>query len=126
LRIKDKGNHFPYILEKNNVIGEQYKIYLINMNMNVIFTGAKTEEELCFNSLLDGELILHNKKGQFINTFAAFDIYYSQNVDVRARPFVRTITKDPKYFTEETRLSLLKIYVKNNIYVESERKKEKK
>jgi hypothetical protein len=52
------------------------KIYLINMNMNVIFTGAKTEEEKCFNSLLDGELILHNKKDQFINTFAAFDIYY--------------------------------------------------
>ena len=46
------------------------------MNMNVIFTGAKTTEEKCFNSLLDGELILHNKKHQFINTFAVFDIYY--------------------------------------------------
>ena len=88
------------------------KIYLINMNMNVIFTGAKTEEERCFNSLLDGELILHNKKGQFINTFAAFDIYYSNNVDVRARPFVKTITKDEKYFAEGSRLPMLKDYIK--------------
>ena len=80
--------------------------------MNVIFTGAKTTEEKCFNSLLDGELILHNKKNQFINTFAAFDIYYVNNVDVRARPFVQVFTKDDRYFKDGCRLPMLKDFMK--------------
>jgi hypothetical protein len=88
------------------------KIYLINMNMNVIFTGAKTIEEKCFNSLLDGELILHNKKNQFINTFAAFDIYYVNNVDVRSRPFVKVFSKDERYFKDGCRLPMLKEFMK--------------
>jgi hypothetical protein len=80
--------------------------------MNVVFTGAKTEEEKCFNSLLDGELILHDKMGIFINNFAAFDIYYINNVDIRARPFVNTHTKDEKYFEKGCRLPLLKEFIK--------------
>ena len=93
-------------------VNNEGKIYLINMNMNVIFTGAKTEEEKCFNSLLDGELILHNKTHQFINVFAAFDIYYLNNNDIRARPFVKTLLKDEKYFKEGCRLPLLKEFIK--------------
>jgi hypothetical protein len=93
-------------------VNNEGKIYLINMNMNVIFTGAKTEEEKCFNSLLDGELILHNKTHQFINVFAAFDIYYLNNNDIRARPFVKTILKDEKYFKEGCRLPLMKEFIK--------------
>ena len=101
----DGDRHLLYV----NKIG---RIYLINMNMNVIFTGAITFEERCFNSLLDGELILHNTRGIFINTFAAFDIYYVNTVDIRARPFINTHTKDPKYFEEGTRLPMLKDFVK--------------
>jgi hypothetical protein len=93
-------------------VNNEGKIYLINMNMNVIFTGAKTEEEKCFNSLLDGELILHNKTHQFINVFAAFDIYYLNNNDIRSRPFVKTILKDEKYFKEGCRLPLMKEFIK--------------
>ena len=93
-------------------VNNQGKIYLINMNMNVIFTGSKTEEEKCFNSLLDGELILHNKTHQFINVFAAFDIYYINNNDIRARPFVKTLLKDEKYFKEGCRLPLMKEFIK--------------
>jgi len=37
-------------------------IYLINTNMNVIFTGAMTKNKDYFNSLLDGELIINDKK----------------------------------------------------------------
>jgi hypothetical protein len=101
----DGDRHLMYV----NPVG---KIYLINMNMSVIFTGAKTTEEKCFNSLLDGELILHNKKHQFINTFAVFDIYYVNKVDVRARPFIQVITKDEKYFKNGCRLPMLKEFVK--------------
>jgi hypothetical protein len=93
-------------------VNDSGKIYLINMNMNVIFTGAITYETKCFNSMLDGELILHNKEGLFINRFAAFDIYYINNVDIRARPFVKIPTKDKKYFEEGCRLPILKEFVK--------------
>ena len=88
------------------------RIYLINTNMNVIFTGAKTDEEKCFNSLLDGELILHNKWAMFINTFAVFDIYYINNVDVRARPFINTHTKEERYFKDGCRLPIMKEFIK--------------
>ena len=64
------------------------KIYLINTNMKVIFTGVITEEKTIFNSLFDGELILHNKLGQFINLFAVFDVYYIAKDDVRALGFM--------------------------------------
>lgn len=101
----DGDRHLLYINDRG-------RIYLINTNMNVIFTGAKTEEEKCFNSILDGELILHNKLGAFINTFAAFDIYYINKVDVRARPFINTHTKEEKYFKDGCRLPILKEFIK--------------
>jgi hypothetical protein len=64
------------------------KIYLINGNMKVIFTGAKTVNNGTFNTLIDGELILHDKDKQFLNLFAAFDIYYINKMDVRSLPFM--------------------------------------
>jgi hypothetical protein len=88
------------------------RIYLINTNMNIIFTGAKTTEEKCFNSLLDGELILHDKTGNFINTFTAFDLYYINNVDVRTRPFINTHSKEARYFKDGCRLPILKEFIK--------------
>jgi hypothetical protein len=69
-------------------ISEDGKIYLINTNMNIIFTGAVTKEKKIMNSLLDGELIYHNKNGAFINLYASFDIYYLGGKDVRALQFV--------------------------------------
>ena len=64
------------------------KIYLINTNMQVIFTGAKTINKDIFNTLLDGELIANDKFGKFINLYAAFDIYYLNKIDVRILPFI--------------------------------------
>ena len=93
-------------------INDKGRIYLINTNMNIIFTGTKTEEEKCFNSILDGELILHNKLGNFINTFAVFDIYYINKVDIRARPFINTHTKEERYFKDGCRLPMLKEFIK--------------
>jgi hypothetical protein len=88
------------------------KIYLINTNMDVIFTGAKTEQPECFNALLDGELILHDKNNHFINTYAAFDIYFYGQKDLRALPFVQTPTKDKKVFDDGSRLPTLKDFIK--------------
>ncbi len=89
-------------------INGEGKIYLINSNMDVIFTGAKTEESACVNTLIDGELILHNKEGAFINTFAAFDIYFVEGINVRRQPFTPVPTKDDKIFKDGCRLILLK------------------
>jgi hypothetical protein len=94
-------------------VNDKGRIYLINTNMNIIFTGSKTEEQKCFNSLLDGELVLHNKLGSFINTFAAFDIYYINNLDVRSRPFINTYSNDERYFKDGCRLPILKDFIKN-------------
>jgi hypothetical protein len=64
------------------------KIYLINTNMDIIFTGARTKKEGCFNTIIDGELIRHDKSGKFINLYAAFDIYYLEKKDVRGLTFM--------------------------------------
>jgi hypothetical protein len=77
-------------------ITETGKIYLINTNMDIIFTGAKTQNEECFNSLFDGELISHDKIGKFINLYAVFDIYYYKKEDVRAYPFMQLEDEDVK------------------------------
>jgi hypothetical protein len=77
----DGDRHLLYICDNG-------KMYLINTNMDIIFTGAKTNNELCFNTLIDGELIMHDKNGKFINLFAAFDIYYFKKKDVRNFSFM--------------------------------------
>ena len=68
-------------------INKKGKIYLLTTNMNIQFTGAQTNNSDLFNSILDGEHILHNKKGQYINLYAAFDIYIINNKDVRSLSF---------------------------------------
>ena len=92
-------------------INDKGRIYLINMQMEVIFTGSKTEEQRCFNSVIDGELILHDKNGIFINIFAAFDIYFALSTDLRARPFVEVPHKNIKVFDQSTRLNVLKEFM---------------
>ena len=78
-------------------INNDGKIYLISTTMDVIFTGAKSFEKEYFNSILDGELINHNKNGVFINLYAAFDIYYLAKQDVRALSFVpNEKSKEPR------------------------------
>jgi hypothetical protein len=81
------------------------KIYLISNSMNVSFTGAITDNKDCFNSILDGELITHNKNKEFINLYAAFDVYFVENKNVQSFPF---ITKDAK----KSRLTTLKDFIR--------------
>ena len=72
------------------------KIYLINTNMNVQFTGAITKNSDLFNSLFDGEHILHDKHKKFINLYAAFDAYYINGEDKRTLGFIPTDQGDDK------------------------------
>lgn len=66
------------------------KIYMIDTNMNVIFTGSKTTEKTVYNSLFDGERINADKNGNSVNIYAAFDVYYINKKSVREFPFVKT------------------------------------
>lgn len=62
-------------------------VYLIDTNMNFQFTGAVSLNTKLHNTLLDGEHILHNKSGSFINLFIVFDVYFVHKSDVRSRLF---------------------------------------
>ena len=70
-------------------ISDNGRIYLIDTNMNVIFTGTMTEEKEVMNTLLDGEHILFDKNKKYINLFAAFDIYYLNKKSVRELSFMK-------------------------------------
>jgi hypothetical protein len=85
-------------------ISENGRIYMIDTNMNVIFTGMITENIKILNSLLDGEHIKYNKNGEYINTFASFDIYFIHNKSVREYAF---------YTTEDT----LEEKIKSRLYL---------
>ena len=37
------------------------KVFLIDTNMNIQFTGSKTTNKEIFNSIIDGEHIIHDK-----------------------------------------------------------------
>lgn len=82
------------------------RIYIINNTMNIIFTGALISDPHFTNTLLDGELISHDKHGKFVNTFAAFDLYYMNTVDVRHYHFIH-YQNDDSNGNVETRYNLL-------------------
>ena len=86
------------------------KIYLIDTNMNIQFTGAVSLNTKLYNTLMDGEHILHNKNGDFINLYLAFDIYYVHKADVRTRLFYPTNEEE---VLTNFRLPLLISVVKN-------------
>ena len=70
------------------------RIYLINTNMEFEFTGAVSREEKIYNTLVDGEHIIHNKRGDYINLFAAFDIYFLNGSDVRHNAFINLAVEE--------------------------------
>jgi hypothetical protein len=76
-------------------IAEDGKIYMIDTNMNVIFTGVKTADKTIFDSLLDGEHIKYDKNNNFINLYAAFDVYFISKKSVRDFAFLRLNDEDP-------------------------------
>ena len=69
-------------------ISKSGKIYLITTNMEIEFTGVKATDKELYNSLLDGEHILHDKFGNYVNLYAAFDIYFIKGESVRELSFV--------------------------------------
>ena len=97
-------------IRKMLYINEKGKMYLIDTTMNVQFTGAKTNNPDLIHTLIDGEHILHNKYGDFINLFAAFDVYFIKGKDIRSYSFAQT---SPKGIKNHYRLYCLNMIVNN-------------
>ena len=92
------------------IISDDGKIYFITTSMNVEFTGTRTFNKDFYNSIIDGEHILNNKKGEYINTYACFDIYFIKEKNVTGLPFIQK-TDDTKE-TDSTRLNILNHLIK--------------
>ena len=75
-------------------ISQKGKIYLITTNLNIQFTGSQTKNKKLFNTIIDGEHILYNKNGEFINLYASFDLYYINGKDIRNLEFVPSEESD--------------------------------
>ena len=110
----DGERHLLFVSSKQTQSVKPGRIYLINTNMDVIFTGAYTENNECMNSLVDGELVLHDKFGQFINLFIAFDMYYENKKDIRDHIFVSLSQEEKEKEKEKVpRYRLLKNMMRN-------------
>lgn len=91
-------------------INDKGELYMIDTNMNVIFTGAKTSSRDLFESLLDGEHIKNDKLGNPLNLYAAFDIYYINTKSTREFAFYNNIG-DFESNKQKYRVVLLKQYI---------------
>ena len=70
-------------------VSKTSKIYFITSNMNIQYTGAMCKDETIIGLLLDGEHILYNKKKEYINLYAAFDVYFVREKPTRILEFVK-------------------------------------
>ena len=75
-------------------INKDGKVYFIDVNMNVQFTGVIAANQDYHESLIDGEHVLHDKYGAFINYYLAFDAYYMGRGDIRNQPLANGASKD--------------------------------
>jgi hypothetical protein len=85
------------------------KMYLIDPLLNVQFTGLVVDIKAFHNTLLDGEHVLHDKNGAFINLYLAFDIYFLKGESVRERSFY---TSNKEHMDKSRHSEMLK-YIAN-------------
>lgn len=71
-------------------INKEGRIYLIDTNMRVQFTGSITDRKEFGETLIDGEHIMYDKDRKYINTYASFDIYFVRGESVRNLNFWTT------------------------------------
>jgi hypothetical protein len=112
--INDTNNSIPNIRNNYTVtdkadgtrkllyISPQGKLYFVSTTMNIQFIGCYSEKKELFNTIIDGEHILHNKKGEYINVFACFDIYYFNGKNVTGLPFINLTIEEQSTPEKET------------------------
>jgi len=92
-------------------VNDSGKIYFINTNMKIQYSGCFTKKKSHFNSILDGEHILFDKHGTYINTYAIFDIYFINKDDQRTKHFIDTL--DEKSIKSNYRLYQMQSFIKS-------------
>jgi mRNA (guanine-N7-)-methyltransferase len=70
-------------------INKEGKVYLIDTNMRVEFTGCIVDPNLCSDTILDGEHIKFDRNKQYKNMYMAFDIYFLKKESVRDKLFMK-------------------------------------
>ena len=119
-------NNYYTVTEKTDgvrkllFINNKGLIYFIDTNMNIQFTGCKTQHKSKFNTIVDGEFVTHNKYNKLINLFLCFDIYILNKKDVRQYPFYKAPNlKYPENVHKDIyRLELLSKYL-NDLDIKS-------
>jgi hypothetical protein len=69
-------------------VAQNKKIYLIDINLEIEFTGLVCHNKEYINTLIDGEHVQYDKNGNYINKYLCFDIYWTGEEDVRVFPFI--------------------------------------
>lgn len=82
-------------------IGEGKKGYFITTNMEAQFTGT-VFPGIEVGTLLDGEHIIRDKSGKYINLYAAFDAYWVDKKSIRDLPFVAVSGKESRLLSLRT------------------------
>jgi hypothetical protein len=72
------------------LVSSNSRVYMIDTNMNVYFTGMVADNAKTHKSILDGEFIRYDKTGKEINLYASFDVYYVDNKSARELSFIPT------------------------------------
>uniref|UniRef100_A0AB39JCK8 mRNA (guanine-N(7))-methyltransferase n=1 Tax=Florenciella sp. virus SA2 TaxID=3240092 RepID=A0AB39JCK8_9VIRU len=89
-------------------INKDLELYFINMNLDIQFTGLllpKSYKKFA-NTILDGEYIDTDKYNKKISLYAAFDVYYSGEMDYRPFQF-----RNSKLPNNEQRYYILNDYI---------------
>lgn len=99
--MRNINNHYTVTEKADGVrkllfISQSKKVYLIDINLNIEFTGIICENTDFINTIIDGEHVLHDKHGKYINYYLCFDLYWLNSEDFRIYPF-SNINKEMKY-----------------------------
>lgn len=91
------------------------KVYLININLEVEFTGLICNNKELVNTIIDGEHVMYDKKHNYINNYLCFDIYWVGDEDVRVFPFfkIENMKYESKISKEIFRYNELNKAIKN-------------
>ena len=93
-------------------INHEGRIYLIDTNMQIQFTGSITDRKEFADTIIDGEHIKYDKTGAYVNMFAAFDIYFLKGENVRSFNFmVENTDKLTEKRVYEYRFPLMKLSI---------------
>jgi len=126
--VKDPDNQAPCILQNFCVtekadgerrmcmISRNGRIYMIDTNMKVQYTGCFTKKTELFATLIDGEFVPYGLQHSTLDLYAGFDVYFYNGKNTRREPFYSKTEKKNRY----DRLRLILKYLNDSIEYESE------